>query len=119
MLVGKFAVKDVENRAPVANIGVKKVYENTINRDYVIEMMQRAKEFGVQDMPDSVDEVSNLGMPGELITTVVDVRGQLEVKKQAMRAHGSQIAETSFFLAMPDSAFAAICSANPPCPLAA
>jgi LmbE family N-acetylglucosaminyl deacetylase len=88
--------------------GVKKVYENTINRDYVIEMMERAKEFGVQDAPDSVDDVKELGMPGDVITTVVDVRDQLEVKKQAMRAHASQIAETSFFLAMPDEAFEAM-----------
>jgi N-acetyl-1-D-myo-inositol-2-amino-2-deoxy-alpha-D-glucopyranoside deacetylase len=89
--------------------GVKKVYENTINRDYVIEMMQRAREFGVvEDGPESVEDVSELGMPGDVITTVVDVRAQLDAKKAAMRAHASQIAETSFFLAMPDEAFEAM-----------
>jgi LmbE family N-acetylglucosaminyl deacetylase len=39
---------------------------------------------------------------------VVDVRDYIEVKKRSMRAHGSQIAETSFFLAMPDEAFEAM-----------
>jgi N-acetyl-1-D-myo-inositol-2-amino-2-deoxy-alpha-D-glucopyranoside deacetylase len=91
--------------------GVKKVYENTINRDYVIELMARAKEFGMEmeDAP-NVDnqEEFNLGMPGDVITTVVDVRAHLDAKKAAMRAHASQIAETSFFLAMPDEAFEAM-----------
>ena len=84
--------------------GVPKVYENTIDRDYVIEMMKKASEFGVE-LEESPADVSNLGVPGELITTIVDVRDTLDRKKQAMRAHGSQIAETSFFLAMPDEAF--------------
>lgn len=87
--------------------GVKKVYENTINRDYVIELMQRAKEFGVEEAP-NVGEDFNIGMPADTITTQVDVRDFIDVKKQAMRAHGSQIAETSFFLAMPDEAFDAM-----------
>ena len=34
--------------------------------------------------------------------------GFLESKRQAMRAHSSQIAESSFFLSMPDEAFAAL-----------
>jgi LmbE family N-acetylglucosaminyl deacetylase len=89
--------------------GVKKVYEATIDRDHVIEMMKRAKEFGVEmpDGPQSEEEL-NLGMARELITTVVNVRDQLDVKKAAMRAHGSQIAETSFFLSMPEEAFEAM-----------
>jgi LmbE family N-acetylglucosaminyl deacetylase len=87
--------------------GVRKVYENTIDRDYVIELMKKAKDYGME-VPGEQPEEFNLGMPGELITTVVDVREQLEVKKAAMRAHGSQIAETSFFLAMPDEAFEAM-----------
>ena len=86
--------------------GTKKVYENTVDRDYVIELMKRAKEFGVPDAP--VDDPLELGVSGDLITTVVDVRDHLEAKRQAMKAHASQIAETSFFLAMPDIAFEAM-----------
>jgi LmbE family N-acetylglucosaminyl deacetylase len=86
--------------------GTKKVYENTVDRDYVLELMKRAKEFDVPDVP--VDEPLELGVPGHLVTTVVDVRDYLDVKRAAMRAHASQIAETSFFLAMPDIAFDAM-----------
>jgi LmbE family N-acetylglucosaminyl deacetylase len=48
-----------------------------------------------------------MGKPGSLITTRVDVRDVLDVKRQAMAAHASQIAETSFFLTMPAPAFEA------------
>ena len=87
--------------------GVERVYENTIDRDYFIELMKRAAEFGMDMGDDAPTEDFELGVPGHLITTEVDVRPYLEVKKAAMRAHASQIAETSFFLAMPDEAFAA------------
>ena len=86
--------------------GTRKVYENTVDRDYVVELMQRAAEFGVPDAP--VEEPLELGVPGALITTEVDVRDFLDAKRQAMKAHASQIAETSFFLAMPDIAFEAM-----------
>jgi LmbE family N-acetylglucosaminyl deacetylase len=46
-----------------------------------------------------------MGMPADAITTTVDVRDQLDLKRQAMAAHASQIGETSFFLAMPREAF--------------
>jgi LmbE family N-acetylglucosaminyl deacetylase len=36
----------------------------------------------------------------------VDVTGQLDAKRAAMVAHRSQIADDSFFLAMPEAAFA-------------
>jgi LmbE family N-acetylglucosaminyl deacetylase len=35
----------------------------------------------------------------------VDVSPYLEHKRQAMRAHASQISEHSFFVALPDEAF--------------
>ena len=88
--------------------GVDRVYENTVDRDYFIDLMQRAAEFGVEMPDDAPPEDFELGVAGDLITTRVDVSDFLEVKKAAMRAHASQIAETSFFLAMPDTAFAAM-----------
>ena len=45
-------------------------------------------------------------MPESIITAAVDVTPYLEYKRRAMRAHASQISEQSFFLAMPDEAFA-------------
>jgi LmbE family N-acetylglucosaminyl deacetylase len=53
--------------------------------------------------PDELD----LGVPEARITTVVDVTGVLDRKRAAMAAHPSQIAEESFFLALPSDLFAA------------
>ena len=84
------------------------VFLATPNRDAIRDLMSRAEEFGV-DAPEGVDlDLETFGEPAERITTGVDVSGFLESKRQAMRAHSSQIAESSFFLAMPDEAFAAI-----------
>ena len=52
------------------------------------------------------DAFSEFGVTDSEITTVIDVSEFLEVKKAAMRAHASQIAETSFFLSTPDEFFA-------------
>ena len=40
------------------------------------------------------------------LTLAVDVSAHLAAKRDAMRCHGSQIEDTSFFLQMPDEAFA-------------
>jgi LmbE family N-acetylglucosaminyl deacetylase len=45
------------------------------------------------------------GMPESAITTFVDVKDVVDLKRKAMAAHASQIGESSFFLAMPDDAF--------------
>jgi len=85
-----------------------KVYEATINRDHMIELLQRAHEYGLETPADDVpnpEEAFELGMPAEAITTTVDVRDHLDSKRNAMAAHASQISETSFFLAMPRDAF--------------
>ena len=47
-----------------------------------------------------------LGVAEGLLTTAVDVSAWLPVKRASMRAHASQISEQSFFLSMPDEAFA-------------
>jgi LmbE family N-acetylglucosaminyl deacetylase len=51
-----------------------------------------------------IDE--EFGVPESVITAAVDVGPYLADKRRAMRAHASQISEQSFFLAMPDEAFA-------------
>lgn len=88
--------------------GTKKVYEATIDRDYVRGLIARAAELELgeipQDGPQDPEEF-NMGMPGELITTRVDVRPYLGEKRKAMQAHASQISDTSFFLSMPEPAF--------------
>jgi LmbE family N-acetylglucosaminyl deacetylase len=86
--------------------GTPRVYESTINRDYLLDLMRsRALEMpDVEGAPDPDD--FDLGMPAERITTTVDVRAFVEHKRAAMAAHGSQIGPESFFLQMPPEAFA-------------
>lgn len=59
-----------------------------------------ASPFGEEDVIDA--EGLPFGSPDELVTTTVDIRGWLERKRDAMRAHRSQIGEESFFLNVPD-----------------
>ena len=85
--------------------GTAKVYEATVNRDHIRDLMARAKEMGMPDVPDVEGVDDTMGMPADAITTRVDVRAYLDAKRRAMAAHASQIAETSFFLAMAPEAF--------------
>lgn len=87
--------------------GTSRVYEMTGNRTHLQRLVQQAAAFGVTDAAPDVD-LDSFGTPEELITTVVDVRDFLSLKREAMAAHASQIAETSFFLAMPPEIFALV-----------
>jgi LmbE family N-acetylglucosaminyl deacetylase len=88
---------------------VQRVYEVAVNRDEFRRLMDRAAELGLpaDDLPDLEDIGDQIGLPEEMLTTAVDVSAQLDVKRRAMAAHASQIAENSFFLAMPATTFAA------------
>jgi LmbE family N-acetylglucosaminyl deacetylase len=82
--------------------GTPRVYQSTANRD---AMRRRRAELAPSEVeiPDLGDD---FGTPEALITTAVDVSAYVTHKREAMRAHASQISEESFFLAMPDDAFA-------------
>lgn len=87
--------------------GTPRVFEATMNRDHLRRSMLAAMEQGEipgDDAPDP-EFFETLGRPESVITTTVDVRPYLATKRAAMRAHASQIAESSFFLSMPDEAF--------------
>src|SRR3954453_9351560 len=87
--------------------GTPDVYEMTMNRDHMLRLMAMARESGQIPEGDDPGEIGeDFGMAADRITTFVDVSDVVELKRQAMRAHASQIAENSFFLAMPDEAFA-------------
>jgi LmbE family N-acetylglucosaminyl deacetylase len=91
--------------------GVPRVFMATVNRDYLLNLMESAEGESFLAGLASDDErpaVDNLGVAEERITTAVDVSGFLDHKRGAMAAHGSQISETSFFLSMPPDAFALV-----------
>ncbi|WP_158887817.1 PIG-L family deacetylase [Amycolatopsis anabasis] len=84
--------------------GTPRVYQNTMNRDQMRRGQQEyAEREGEADY--ELPDVEQFGKPESMITAAVDVTGYLEHKRNAMRAHASQISEQSFFLAMPDEAF--------------
>jgi LmbE family N-acetylglucosaminyl deacetylase len=90
--------------------GTPRVYETTMNRDHLRRVIKAAIEAGqvpAEEVPDLENEDVTFGRPEAEITTTVDVRAHLTAKRASMAAHASQIPETSFFLAMPDEAFAA------------
>ena len=91
--------------------GVERVYEATVDQDYFRELFKRAAELGIEPPPNTEEDADpadfEMGKPGHLITTRVDVRDVLDTKRASMAAHASQISETSFFLQMPPKAFEA------------
>jgi LmbE family N-acetylglucosaminyl deacetylase len=88
--------------------GTARVYQNTINRDHMLRGMQAFAEQSAAagiEVPD-VSREPGFGKPESVITAAVDVTPYLAFKRRAMRAHASQISEQSFFLTLPDKAFA-------------
>jgi len=87
--------------------GTPRVYQSTMNRDQMRrgsrELAEQAAAAGIE-VPDVADE-EDFGKPEREITAAVDVSPYLEYKREAMRAHASQISEHSFFVALPDEAF--------------
>ena len=88
--------------------GVARVYENTINRDHVLKMAALMPQDAPDEETPSAVDLDQLGVPEEVITTVVDVTDHLDQKRRAMAAHASQISETSFFLSMAPDVFAMV-----------
>lgn len=86
--------------------GTPKVYLSTIDRDYVRQSLAEVAEAGTELPGDLDPDAFDLGVPHDRITTTVDVRDQIDLKRKAMTSHGSQISETSFFLAMGPERFA-------------
>ena len=107
----------------------------TMNRDVLqasmdaaLTEMERAEAVGEEAWSDDAMlevrrerlESDTFGLPDAEITHGIDVTSVLGRKRSAIRAHASQIPEDSFFLAMPDEAFAMAFGAewyvDPECP---
>jgi LmbE family N-acetylglucosaminyl deacetylase len=87
---------------------VPRVFMATVNRDYLIRLLDTAESAALAPEPDGGPPIGELGVTEDRITTAVDVTAFLDRKRRAMEAHASQISETSFFLSMPAEAFASV-----------
>ncbi|MGH8996456.1 MAG: PIG-L family deacetylase [Acidimicrobiales bacterium] len=86
--------------------GTPRVFMATVDRSYLHTLMPSVGErAGTEVTPEMTEMLKTIGVPGERVTTEIDVRGYLDVKRSAMRAHASQIGDTGFFLAMADDVF--------------
>ena len=87
---------------------VPRVYQATQNRDEMRRLITAMQEQAGADATEgrALPDLDTMGSPADILTTRVDVTPWLDAKRAAMRAHSSQIAPDSFFLALPDEAFA-------------
>jgi LmbE family N-acetylglucosaminyl deacetylase len=85
--------------------GTPRVFQSTMNRDHINRGREEAMRAAGEDteLPELGED---FGTPEAELTTAVDVTAYVSHKRDAMRAHASQISEESFFLAMPDEPFA-------------
>ncbi len=102
--------------------GTAAVFEATMNRDHFVRMMELAQQFTPAVLDEDGNEIAGpnadfdpqgpaddgnpFGMTEAELTHAVDVSEYLAHKRDSMRCHRSQITDSSFFMEMPDEAFA-------------
>lgn len=85
--------------------GTPRIYAATISRQHFLSIARdEYAELPADAQPPNPDDF-DLGVDESIITTTIDVSSVLDRKRAAMAAHASQIAEDSFFLAIPNDAF--------------
>lgn len=94
--------------AAAGKAGVEHVYEATMNRTEIQQMMEQNAEMFEDENGGDDDRIdpSEMGTPVEDIAFRVDVSGHIDKKREAMIAHRSQIGPDSMFLTMPAEVFA-------------
>jgi LmbE family N-acetylglucosaminyl deacetylase len=86
--------------------GTAAVYMATVDRDHMRQLAAESLTIdGEPPHQGTIEAVLTMGEPGGRITTEVDVMPWIDRKQEAMRAHASQIAEDSFFLALPEQLY--------------
>lgn len=88
--------------------GTHRVFMATIDRTYLQALMPSVQGTGIEITPEMTTMFETIGVSGTRVTTEIDVRGYLDIKRAAMRAHASQIGDTGFFLDMSDNVFTAV-----------
>jgi len=94
--------------------GTPKVVEATMNRDEIRRFVETARAAGMEtgpgeddfDVDGPMDDGNPMGMAETEITLAVDVSPYVFLKRDAVKAHRSQVTDTSFFAEMPDEMFA-------------
>ncbi len=90
-------------------VGIKAIYEATINRDHFLEMMKAASEIAefadvASEFLDRLEEF-DMGQPESMLTTAVDVSEFAQAKRDAFFAHESQVAPDSWVRKIPEDYF--------------
>jgi LmbE family N-acetylglucosaminyl deacetylase len=92
--------------------GTPQVYEATMNRDLLTRLIAMAAEMGEPLDEDrdvsSGDDGNPIGTTEDELTTRIDVSAYLDRKRESLKAHASQVSDSSFFLSMPDPIFAEV-----------
>lgn len=93
--------------AAAQQVGIEHIYESTVNRDRVGEMIQLAADpdSGLDTETPDLD-LETLGTAEADISYTIDVRHVIDQKKRSIVAHRSQVGPDSFFLQLPDELFA-------------
>ncbi|MGH8976961.1 MAG: PIG-L family deacetylase, partial [Acidimicrobiia bacterium] len=88
--------------------GTPAVFEATMNRDHFKRLMKAQPEamdqIAAEERP-AVEDLESLGVPEDQITTTVDVREYVMLKRDALALHESQVGPESFFFGLSDDAF--------------
>ena len=92
------------------------VYEATMNRDFLVQLIAEARAAGMPiegDVPDMdfdpngpADDGNPFGTPENEITHRVDITPWVELKRASIACHASQVTDSAFFLEMPHDQFA-------------
>ncbi|HEV3265723.1 MAG TPA: PIG-L family deacetylase [Acidimicrobiales bacterium] len=88
--------------------GTPRVFMATMDRGFLQSLAEQASQGGEEGWSppeDTAADMQTMGEPSSRITTEVDVTKRIDAKRDAMRAHATQISEESFFLAMPPEVF--------------
>ena len=85
--------------------GTPAVFEATMNRDHIVRSMSLVTDGEEFDPSGPADDGNPLGMAESELTHAVDVSAFVAQKRDSMKAHASQITDTSFFLQMPEEVF--------------
>jgi N-acetyl-1-D-myo-inositol-2-amino-2-deoxy-alpha-D-glucopyranoside deacetylase len=81
---------------------VPKVYLNTLPQSLIVQADEELKRRGLPSPFEDADpDMTPVGSPDGLISTTVDVRPYIDRKLDALKAHHSQVAPSSFFFNLP------------------